>query len=208
MKARNPVGITILIAAFLPCFTALSHCDRLDGPVVQAAQKALANQNLNLVLIWVRPQDEPEVRRAFDKSLAVRKLNAEARELADSYFFETVVRVHRAGEGAPYTGLKPAGPDLDPAVLAADKALDSGSIDSLVTMLSQALDHKLRMHFRKASVRKEFDANDVAAGRHFVKAYVEFIHYVEHLHQAVQGATESPEAESHSSHKAEHENSH
>ncbi|MGH8640573.1 MAG: DUF6448 family protein, partial [Burkholderiales bacterium] len=88
---------------------AIGHCDTLDGPVVTLARKALETGNVNHVLPWVRPEDEPEIRRAFDHALAVRKLGCEARDLADRHFFETLVRVHRAAEGAPYTGLKPAG---------------------------------------------------------------------------------------------------
>ncbi|HZD40652.1 MAG TPA: DUF6448 family protein, partial [Terriglobales bacterium] len=91
---------------------AIAHCDGLDGPVVKAAQNALQTGNVDLVLIWIRPKDEKEIRTAFQKTLAVRQLNPQARELADMYFFETLVRVHRAGEGAPYTGLKPPGRDL------------------------------------------------------------------------------------------------
>jgi hypothetical protein len=94
----------------------LGHCDGLDGPVVSLARRALDAGNVNLVLPWVREQDEAEVREAFAHALAVRKLGGEAKDLADRHFFETLVRVHRAGEGAPYTGLKPAGRDLGPAI--------------------------------------------------------------------------------------------
>ena len=55
-----------------------------------------------------------------------RKSGPEARALADTWFFETVVRVHRAGEGAPYNGLEPAGQDLGPAIAAADRSVDAG----------------------------------------------------------------------------------
>ena len=92
-----------------------AHCDGMDGPVVKAAQAALAKGDVNLVLIWVRKNDETEIRQAFERTVNVRKLSPEAKELADTYFFETLVRIHRAGEGAPYTGLKPAGRDLGPA---------------------------------------------------------------------------------------------
>jgi len=104
----------------------------MDGPVVKAAQRALASADVNPVLIWVQSKDEGEVRDAFAKTIAVRKLNPDAQELADLYFFETVVRIHRAGEGEPYTGLKPAGRDLGPAIPAADKALEDGSVGLLV----------------------------------------------------------------------------
>src|SRR6185436_13630003 len=106
---------------------ALAHCDGLDGPVVKAAQRALDTRNPAPVLIWVQDKDEREIRTAFEQTLAVRELSPQAKELADRFFFETVVRVHRAGEGAPFTGLQPAGRDLGPAIPAADKALDEGS---------------------------------------------------------------------------------
>ena len=164
---------------------ALAHCDGLDGPVVKAAQKALETRNPALVLIWVDAKDEPDIRAAFEQTLAVRALSPQARELADRYFFETLVRVHRAGEGAPYTGLAAAGRDLGPAIPAADKAIEEGSVEPLMTLLSGAMHERLHRHFKEAITAKEFDESDVAAGREYVKAYVEFIHYVERLYEAI-----------------------
>ena len=120
------------------------HCDGMDGPVVQAAQRALAKGDVNLVLIWVQANDEAEIRKVFAKTMAVRKLNAEARELADLYFFETLVRIHRAGEGAPYTGLKPAGRDLGPAIPAADKAIETGALEPLLKLITSESTNGLR----------------------------------------------------------------
>ena len=107
----------------------IGHCDTLDGPLAKLAEKALADRNLNVVLPWVRPEDEGEIRQAFDRAQAVRELGPQARLLADLHFLETLVRIHRAGEGAAFTGLKPAGLDLGPAVPAADSALATGGVD-------------------------------------------------------------------------------
>jgi len=178
----------LLVAAFFVPHLARAHCDSLDGPVVKAAQSALADGNVNLVLIWVQRDDEAELRQAFEKTLAVRKLNAEARDLADRYFFETLVRIHRAGKGAPYTGLKPAGRDLGPAIPAADRAVETGNVEPVVKLLSQGMEHGLRTHFEETVAKMKFGANDVEAGRAFVKAYVEYIHYVEGLHEAAANA--------------------
>lgn len=164
------------------------HCDGMDGPVVQAAQRALAKGEVNLVLIWVQANDEAEIRKVFAKTMAVRKLNAEARELADLYFFETLVRIHRSGEGAPYTGLKPAGRDLGPAIPAADKAIETGAVEPLVKLITSESANGIRERFQKATTAKKFNAEDVKAGREYVKAYVEFVHYVEGLHESVQGS--------------------
>lgn len=175
---------TVVILAVFTQQTVRAHCDGLDGPVVKAAQRALAESNVNHVLIWVPKAEEGVIRSAFEKTLAVRKLNTEAKELADLYFFETLVRIHRAGEGAPYTGLKPAGRNLGPAIPAGDKALESGNVEPVVKLLSQEMEKGLRTHFTEALEKRKFNANDVEAGRAFVRAYVEYIHYVEGLHQA------------------------
>jgi hypothetical protein len=166
----------------------LAHCDGLDGPVVKAAQAALEQRNPALVLIWVQPSDESEIRSVFEQTLAVRRLSPQAQELADRFFFETVVRVHRAGEGAPYTGLKPAGRDLGPAIPAADKALEQGTSDAVAQLLSNTMLHQLRQRFSEAVMAQSFKVDDVAAGREYVRAYVEFIHYVERLYEAAQSA--------------------
>jgi len=179
---------------------AVGHCDGMDGPVVTLAKRALETGNVNLVLGWVRAEDEAEVRSAFEHAAAVRKLGPQARELADRHFFETLVRVHRAAEGAPYTGLKPAGRDLGPAVPAADRALEDGSIDKVVTLLAEAIRQGVHEHYHAAIHRKAFDANDVQASRAYVEAYVPYVHYVERLWQAATGAAHGHHAE-HATHE-------
>ncbi len=156
----------------------------IDGPLAKLAEKALADRNVNLVLPWVRPEDEPEIRHAFEHAQAVRELGPQARSLADRHFLETLVRVHRAGEGAPYTGLKPAGLDLGPAVPAADSALATGSVESVVKLLLDAVSAGVHERFDAAIQRQRFDVNDVAAGRRYVEAYVPYVHYVERLWEA------------------------
>jgi hypothetical protein len=163
----------------------LAHCDSLDGPVVKAAQQALETRNLSQVLIWVQADDEPEIRAAFEQTLVVRASSSQGRQLADRYFFETVVRMHRAGEGAPYTGLKPAGRDLGPAIPAADKALDEGSLSPVITLLTKRVEDGLLRQFEEVITAKHFKPGDVPAGREYVRTYVEFIHYVERLYEAI-----------------------
>lgn len=164
------------------------HCDTLDGPLVTLARRALDDGDERPVLAWVRPEDETEIRRAFDHAQSVRKLGPEARKLADTHFLETLVRVHRAGEGAAYTGLKAAGLDLGPAVPAADESLESGSAEAVVRLLTDAIRHGVHERFHAASHARHFDPADVAAGRNYVAAYVDYVHYVERLWDAARSA--------------------
>jgi hypothetical protein len=189
MNAYKPVSLastlfTLIIVAMMVPSSAMAHCDGLDGPVVTLAREALDTGNVNLVLPWVPKDGEPEIRRAFEHTLSVRKLGPEAKALADTFFFETLVRVHRASEGAPYTGLKAAGLDLGPAIPAADQALDSGSTEAVEKLLADAIRKGLHEHFHAAMSRKKFAPNDVAAGRSYVEAYVAYVHYVEGLWEA------------------------
>jgi hypothetical protein len=181
-----------LIAALAFAWTlpAAAHCDTLDGPVVAAARKALDSGNVNLVLVWVQEKDDVEIRKHFDKTRAVRKLNAQAKDLADMYFFETLVRIHRAGEGAGYTGLKPAG-QVEPPIAAADRSLQSGKLQEVAKLISGRMEQGLHRAFDAVMKAKGYRADDVAAGRAFASAYVEYAHYVERLYDAAE--TMAPE---------------
>jgi len=162
----------------------IGHCDTMDGPLVMLAKKALETSNVDLVLPWVQEHDEPSVRAAFAHTVQVREISPTARELADQYFFETLVRVHRAGEGAPYTGLKPTGLDLGPAIPAADRALEDGSDEPVIALVTEAVRRGIRTRHAQAMEKKRFEPGDVRAGRAYVQAYVAYVHYVERLYLA------------------------
>ena len=115
------------------------HCDAMDGPVVNAAREALDKGDVNLALRFVPDRGEAEVAMAFQKARAVRELGPEAAEIADLHFFETVVRLHRAGENAPYTGLKPAGLDHGPVIPVAERAIETGSPEELIAFLARVV---------------------------------------------------------------------
>ncbi len=208
MKERNIfILLNILAIMFIIVLfgsnKAFAHCDGLDGPVVMAAQKALETGNVNLVLIWVQKKDEGEIKKAFEKTLAVRKLNPQAKELADMYFFETLVRTHRAGEGAPYTGLKPVGRDLGPAIPAADRAIVDGKLEPLYKLLTDKIHDGLHEKFKEVMKKKSFQKDNVDAGREYIEAYVIFIHYVEGLYESAKEAVHGhyPEREEGEVHK-------
>lgn len=182
MRMRTILAAAVPLLLALPG-TARPHCDTLDGPVVVTARHALETGKLNPVLAWVRPQDEAEIRAAFARTLSVRKAGGDARALADTWFFETLVRVHRAGEGAPYTGLKPAGEDLGPAVQAADAAIQSRSAAAVDHLLADAVRSGLHERFTRLMAQKR-PGEDVAAGRAWVQAYVPYVHFVEGVYEA------------------------
>ncbi len=186
-RLQTPLRVLLGTLAFAWAGAAAAHCDTLDGPVVASARRALASGNVNHALVWVKADDEGVIREAFAKARAVRKGGGAAGELADRYFFETLVRVHRAGEGAPYTGLKPGGA-IEPIVRAADEALARRDLQPVDALIAGRMHAGLERSFQEVMERREAakDADDVAAGRAAASAYVEYVHYVERLHDAAE----------------------
>ena len=180
--------------------TAFAHCDALDGPVVKAARAALEARNVTKVLAWVPAEREADVRDAFNRTLQVRQLGPQAQTLADTWFFETLVRIHRAGEGAPFDGLKPAG-HIEPLVAAVDDTLDTGAVDGLLAKVTAHVSGGVRERYLRAREARAQADESVEAGRDFVAAYVEYQHYVEALHQAALGTGAAHGAEGPANHQ-------
>lgn len=162
------------------------HCDTLDGPVVTAAKKALEARDINLILPYVPKEGEAEISRAFEKVTKIRKDEA-VREVADLYFFETVVRIHRMGEGAPYTGLKPAGLHEGPVIPVAEKAIETGSPDELIATLSEMLRDQVIHRFHHMMHLKEHADQSVDDAREYVEAMLGLQVWSHSIYERLQG---------------------
>ena len=161
------------------------HCDSLDGPVVTAARQALEADDVDLVLPFVPEHAEAEVRKVFASVQPARGLGEAAREVADLLFFETVVRFHRAGEGAPYTGLKPAGLDVGPVIPLAERAIETGSAQAVAEYLTVVLNEELQLRLEKVSALAAVKDRSVPDGRAHVEAMLGFEVYSHHVLEAL-----------------------
>lgn len=190
MEQSNIFRMGAMAAAFLALASAVTwaHCDTMNGPVVKAARQALDSRDIRYALIWVQPTDEPEIRSAFERALGIRALGSDAKSLADRYFFETLVRIHLAGEGAPYTGLKAADVPPEPGIFAAEHSLEANSVKDLSNELTSMQQQQLEAAFRRVQTGRTFKPAEVDAGRRYVATYVSYLHYVERLHKAIGSA--------------------
>lgn len=179
MKIKTITTLVIIVQMLFLSNFLFAHCDTMEGPVAKDAINALENNNVNLVLKWVMPANEMEIKDAFTLTMKVRQAGAESKELADKYFIETLVRVHRSGEGVAYTGVKPLGTPIDKKILAADKSIETGSLLPLKGMVSDTKMPELIEKFEKVMALKNFNPDDVKAGREYVEAYVKFFHFAE-----------------------------
>ncbi|GEQ23179.1 MAG: hypothetical protein PWP67_2915 [Clostridium butyricum] len=170
------VALTLVVA--LPTM-ASAHCDTMDGPTVADGKKAIESNNINYVLKWVTPENEKEISEIFDLSMKVKDLSPEAKKLSENYFFENLVRIHRAGEGVSFTGVKPSGTAIDEKVLAADKSIAVGNLSPLENLVEEDKMPELKERFEKVMALKDYNVNDVEAGRKYIEAYVSFFKFAE-----------------------------
>ncbi|MCH2450781.1 MAG: DUF6448 family protein [Gracilimonas sp.] len=192
MKTHISTLLTFLIVTLFSLMPMLAqaHCDSMDGPVVQDAKQALNSGDITLVLKWITEKQEAEIRSTFNETLEIRDINEKVRKVADRHFFETLVRLHREAEGAPYTGLKPAGTDFGPAINAAEKALEKGSLAEVHQLLMKEIEAGLHHYYEKVQALKNYNLKDVKAAREYVNAYVKYMHYVEPLYQVATSEVE------------------
>lgn len=200
MVILSIAGIMILaVITLMTIMTekASAHCDTMDGPAVQDGRIALETGNINYAYKWIFEDFEKELKEIFDLSLKVRRLGADAREAADRWFLENLVRIHRAGEGASYDGLKPSGTALDPKVIAADESISLGNMSPIKGLVTMEEYNLLEEKFNRAIALKDYDINDVKAARAYVEAYVTFFKMAE-----------GEDHEHHHSHGLEHHHGH
>ena len=188
------VPLFILLMFILSTNVTFAHCDTMDGPLIADARKALGQNNVNYVLKWVSAANETEIRDAFNLVMKVKGLSPEAKELSEKYFFETVVRIHRDGEGVPFTGVKPSGTPIDEKVQAADKSIEIGNLSPLIGKVLKSDIPELTKRFDKVMSLKNFDVNNVEAGREYIEAYVQFFKFAEgeETHNDEHGKVASP----------------
>lgn len=162
------------------------YCDSMDGPVVKAAEIALDMENVNYVLPYVSPEDDGELKDAFERTLSVRELSGDAAELADYWFFETAVRLYRKAEGKPYSGLKPPGLDWDPIVSMADRAIKTENLDELTNFLLDFIEEDIKSKFDDVISKKDYDINEVDDARDYVNSMLEFVIYAHSIYKYVE----------------------
>ena len=200
LKSKLLMASVLVAGLVFGSQAAYSHCDSVDGPVAKAVEKALESGNVYPVLAYAPASAEAEIRASFAQSRKVRTLGPDARSLADQSFLETAIRLHRQGDGAPYTGVKPAGLDYGPAIPAAEHAIETGDLSKLSAVLMEAMDHALQERFAhvrqsQASAKEPRSADEVVAARERISAELEFITFAETIRQAALGKFAEHEAD-------------
>lgn len=195
MRGLQCALIALAMCVLLGAPAARAHCDTLDGPLITEAKAAIEKGDVTPVLKWVNKEDEAEIREAFAQlmSLRGRTQDVELRAYLDTGFLERLVKVHGRLDGQVYGKLKPAGSITDPALLAAEAAMAGGNVDRLARYIADQAEQGIRQRFAAAVEARRQAAESVELGRKYIRAYMEFVHYVDRLHRDARSAAIPPE---------------
>src|SRR5690554_2664553 len=177
-KLKRSFSKTMLLLGMI-LFTfnmsAIAHCDSYDGPVIQDALKALNQKDVSYVMKWIDKDQEVEITKLFNKTVGLKNADVEIYSIVEKHFLETLVRLHRETEGAPFTGLKPAG-STTPIIQMADKSIENKEVDNLLTNLNKHIQKVINEKFEKVNALSKTKDNSTAEGRSYVEAYVDYTH--------------------------------
>ncbi len=184
IQRKSLAVLFAVVLSFSGGAVAWGHCDGEDGPVITEARSAIDAGDVTPVLKWVEAKDESTIRELFDMTQAVRGESDAAKKVADQHFVETLVRIHRASEGAAFTGIMPAGAAAGSAEAKADAALEAGEIDALADTVAGVVRDGIKERFAETQKAAAAKDSSVEAGREFVHKYVDYVHYVKGVHDA------------------------
>ncbi len=189
LKSKTGKRGLLIILLFLGLWVipqnAFAHCDSYDGPVVKDALKALENNNPGLVMKWIDAKHEKEIKDLFSKTMKYRSGDKEIYALLEKHFLETLVRVHREGEGEPYTGLKPAGTTKQ-IIQLTDTALEEQDFDGFLLKFNGHVNEILKEKYKKVAQLDKVKNESVQKGRDYVAAYVDYTHTIEIMHDILE----------------------
>lgn len=182
-KSYKSIFSIVLLSALMifGSLSASAHCDSYDGPTIKDAVKALETNNVNLVLKWITPEQEQVIIPLFNKTYSLKSGDKEVYEIVEKHFFETLVRLHRETEGAPFTGLKPAG-TTKMIVQLSDKALENNNIDAFLVNLNTHIGKVIKEKYEKVAALEKVKNDSPEKGREYVEAYVDYTHTIEAIH--------------------------
>ena len=191
-NGKRNLFLTALMAVlflFINVVPASAHCDSYDGPTIKDGLKALETNNVNLILKWIDKDQEAEVVSLFHKTYSLKNGDPEIYSIVEKHFLETLVRLHRETEGAPFTGLKPA-ESTSTIVQLSDNSLYNSNLDNLLSKLNGHINQVIQEKYRKASELHKTKDVSAELGREYVEAYVDYTHTVEALHDIIEHGAE------------------
>ena len=163
------------------------HPHSRNGLLMKAAQMALVTGNVNYVLIWVPEKSENTLKNLLEKTCCERNARKNMQNCAIDWYFDTVCRYFSANKGALYTYLKHGGPDESLIALKVERTIEIGNFEEIIGIIPNTHAADVRERFHHVMDKSNYDRNNIAAGRAYVSAFIDFLTYVYTIRTCIPG---------------------
>ena len=163
------------------------HHDAVNAPDMKAAKMALETGNANYVLIWVPEESENKLKNLLEKTCCERSARKNMQNCAIDWYFDIVSRFYSANKGALYTCLKPGGLDESLIAVKVERAIETGNFEEIIGIIPDAHAADVRERFHHVMDKSNYDRNNIAAGRAYVSAFIDFLTYVHTIRTCIPG---------------------
>ena len=152
-----------------------------NGPVRKAAEMALVTGDADYVLLWVLKESENTLKNLLEKTCCERNSQKYVQNNSPDWYFETVNRLFERSWKTDFSGRDSGGFDENPIVRMVQRAIESGEINELCRIVPQPERDDLMQRFIDLIHKRNYDLHNLAAGRAYVSAFLDFTGRVHNL---------------------------
>lgn len=157
------------------------HHNQLNAQVIKAAKMALDSGNVNYILIWVPEESENKLKNLLEKTCCESSTRDNIQNRAVDWYFKTVNRLHYASGWTSCPGMKSESIDENPIVLKVERAIETGNINEIFGVIPDTPTGDVRRRFCDVMNKKNYNVNNIAAGRDYVSSFIDLIVYLHNL---------------------------
>lgn len=148
---------------------------KFQGPVLDAAEKALATGAACHILVWVPAGTENMVKNLLEKACCERTISLTGECRAADGYFRTVLRLHSAHCGLRNLNYATRTPQEREIIRTVESACRSGDYQEIGVVLGIYKDTGVRERFCEVLERRDYPAGDIGAGRRYTTAFVDLV---------------------------------
>lgn len=149
-----------------------------NGPVMSAAKKALETGKAHHILIWIPEASENTLKNLLEKACCERRIQTDGYDHIIDWYFATVRRFHSVGYGPRNLNISLKTLEEKTIISLVERACESGNFEEIAMVIPDIPAGELRQQFNDVMKKRNYDVENIAAGRVYVSEFTDFIAFV------------------------------
>lgn len=152
-----------------------------NGPGMDAAKKALETGKAHHILIWIPEELKSTLKNFLEKACCERNTRKNVHGHAVDWHFQTIHRLQSLYYGPHNLNITTKEPEEKAIILLVERACEGGNFEEITTVIPDTPTGDMPQRFNDVMKKKNYDVENIAAGRVYVSAFTDFIVFVNNL---------------------------